>query len=208
MQGQDLAEMRSGVQLSSQSCLDVLRAEMSATSLSEKTDETDEYYLNQARNLDEGLEEEKVQRSLPSSKNGDGSVHEASPETAHDSSTVETSSTWGDFEAFSEVKLNISNTEESLQKLSEKQVYMNNVDLNHNCTTTSWTQFFSQTARHNGREISTNAKVVSSAEDIIKLSFPAIPVPQFLEKISSLEQILHTKTDSTEHPECTEQQLW
>ncbi|XP_042302197.1 uncharacterized protein CLBA1 isoform X2 [Sceloporus undulatus] len=203
MQGQDSAEMPSGMELSRQSCSNVLPAEMSA---SEKTDGADEYYLNLAGNLDESLEVEKVQKNLPSSKNG--SVHEASLEIPHDTSAVETSSTWGDFEAFSEAKLrNVSDTPESLQKLSEKQVYMNGVDLNHNCTTTSWTQFFSQTARHNGRETSTNVKAVSSVEDIIKLSFPAIPIPQLLEKISSLEQVLRTKTDNTEDSECTEQQL-
>nr|XP_060610550.1 uncharacterized protein CLBA1 [Anolis sagrei ordinatus] len=206
MQDQNLAEMHSNEVLSGQSYSQDLPAETSIAALN--SDGAHEYCVNQAGNLDESFEVEKVQKRFPNSQNGNGNVHETSPETSYDTSAVESSSSWGDFEAFSEVKLeNASDSPESLGKLSEKQVYMNGADLNHKCTTTSWTQCFSQVARHNRKETSANVMAVSSTEDVIKRSFPDISVPQFLEKISSLEQILHAKTENTEPPECTEQQL-
>ncbi|XP_003214339.1 uncharacterized protein CLBA1 [Anolis carolinensis] len=203
MQGQNLAEMHSSEVLSEQSYSQDLPAETSAAV--HNSDKADEYCVKQAGNLDESFEVEKFQISFPNNQNGNGDVHETSPETSYDTSVVESNSSWGDFEAFSEV--NISNSPESLGKLSEKQVCMNGVDLNHKCTATSWTQCFSQMARHHRKETSTNIMAASTTEDVIKLSFPDIPVPQFLEKISSLEQILYTETENTEPPECTEQQL-
>ncbi|XP_062974193.1 uncharacterized protein CLBA1 [Elgaria multicarinata webbii] len=209
MQGQNLVEMHSAVEVSNQSFLKALSAEMGAISFSENSDGADVHHLNENRNLDESLEVEMVQKSLPS-KSGDERVYEALLEGPPDTSVVESNSTWGDFEGFSEVKLeDLRNSPTSLEKLHEKQRDTNVAEFDDSQPTTSSRQFFSETSEHNRRETFGNVpmKAVFSTEGIIKLSFPEVPAPQFLEKISSLEQLLDTKMEDANIPECTKKQL-
>ncbi|XP_061468307.1 uncharacterized protein CLBA1 isoform X2 [Rhineura floridana] len=209
MQDQNLVEINSCVEVSSQSLLKPLSAETCAIPLCENSSGADVNHLNQTGNLDEGLELEKVQKTLPT-KCVDGRVYEALLEGPPDTSMGESSSTWGDFEGFSEVKLeNLSTTLEPLETLNEKQMYTNEVDVNDNCPTTSCRHLCSKTTGHNRSETLANVsvKAVLSSEDIIKQSFPEVPVPQFLEKISSLDQVLYTKTEDADVPECTKKQI-
>ncbi|XP_028602956.2 uncharacterized protein CLBA1 isoform X1 [Podarcis muralis] len=208
MQDQNLVEIHSGAEVSGQSILKPLSTETGATSLSENSSGTDVHSLNQNGNFDESSELEMIQKSLPV-ECGDKRVYEASLESP-DTSLGESSSTWGDFEGFSEVKQeNLSNTLESLEKPNGKQTYTNDADVSDSCLTTSCRQFSSKTTGHNRKETfaNTSVKAVLSSEDIIKLSFPEVAVPQFLEKISSLDQVLYTKTEDTNIPECTTKQL-
>nr|XP_020670507.1 uncharacterized protein C14orf79 homolog [Pogona vitticeps]XP_020670508.1 uncharacterized protein C14orf79 homolog [Pogona vitticeps]XP_020670509.1 uncharacterized protein C14orf79 homolog [Pogona vitticeps] len=206
MQSQNLVEMHRSVNVSSQLPLKVQPEEIYANSVVENNGRANGHNVNRSKNLDGSLDVEMVQKNLVS-KSCEGRAYEASPGNLL--GTVESSSTWGDFEVFSEVKLNnLSETLESLEKIHEKQTHANSVDTGNHFTT-SWTQFFSQTAGHSRREASANdpKKAVLSSEDIIKQSFPEVPVPQFLEKINSLEHVLGTKTEDADIPECTKQEL-
>ncbi|XP_063146484.1 uncharacterized protein CLBA1 isoform X2 [Candoia aspera] len=208
MQGQNLLQMNSSVEGASQSCLKALSTENYAMSPSEYNCRTGSHYLNQNGNPDASPEMETVQKKIHS-KSGDGTVDEGSLEGPKDISTVESSNTWGDFEGFSEVKLvNLSNIPESLEKINEKLTYTNDMDVNDTHPTTSFKQFLSKAAGYK-KETVANAtmKVVISSEDIVKLSFPEIPVPQCLDKISTLKQVLDPEREDADIPECTDKQV-
>lgn len=204
MQDQSLAEASWSVDISNGSFLRIQSADTCAVSLSESNEEADVCHLNQNGNHDESLEVEIVQKTLPS-ENEEAKMSEESPVSFLDIDMVESSSTWGDFEGFTEVKLdNLSHTPESLESLSGKQASTNHTDLSNNHFTTSCKQLFSRAAAHN-RKVLANVpeKASLSSEGIIKLSFPEVPVPQFLENINSLDQTLDLQTEEeTGIPEC------
>ncbi|KAM6460184.1 uncharacterized protein CLBA1 isoform 1-T2 [Liasis olivaceus] len=208
MQGQNLLQMNSSVEGANQSCLKALSTEKYAMSPSEYSCRTGSHYLNQNGNLDASLEMEMVQKKIQS-KSDDGMIDEGSLESPQDNSTVESNNTWGDFEGFSEVKLvNLSNIPESLEKMNEKLTYTNGMDVSDTHPTTSFRQFLSKAAGYK-KETVANAimKAVISSEDIVKLSFPEIPIPQCLDKISTLKQVLDPKREDADIPECTEKQV-
>ncbi|XP_053138818.1 uncharacterized protein CLBA1 [Hemicordylus capensis] len=208
MQDENLAETLWGAEVSNRSLSDPLLVETSAISFSGNSQAVDVHHLNQNTNLNKSSELEVVWKSLPS-EGEDGTIHEAPPDSS-DSSMVESCSTWGEFEGFSEVKLeNLSHTAESLEKLNEKQASTHDTDLNGSHSITSCKQLFSKSTGHNRREAFANAPVKASlsSEDIIKLCFPDVPVPQFLENISSLDRMLDPQTEDTDIPECTRKQL-
>ncbi|KAF7251502.1 hypothetical protein EYD10_02953 [Varanus komodoensis] len=210
MQGRNLVEGHNAVEISGQSVLKALSAEMCAISLRENMDGADVHHLSEKRDLDESLEVNMVQKSLPS-KSGSERICEASLESPSDTSIAESNNSWGDFEGFSEVKMeNLSNTPDSLEKSHEKQTDMNDAEVAAAHSTTSVRLLFSKASEHGRRETFANvpAKAVCSSEDIIKMSFPEVPVPQFLEQISSLEQVLDTKVEDANIPECTNKQPW
>ncbi|KAJ7345245.1 hypothetical protein JRQ81_001195 [Phrynocephalus forsythii] len=198
---QNLVEMHRSMDVSSQLTWKDLPEERDASHLVKDSGRADGHHVNKTKNLDESLEEEMAQNNHLVSKSGEGRVYEAL--SGNPLGTVESSNTWGDFEVFSEIKLdNLIDTPESLEKIHEKQTHANGVDNSHRFTT-SWTQFFPQAPGHNRREASANdpKKAIFSSEDIVKQSFPEVPVLQFLEKINSLEHVLGTKTEDVDIPE-------
>ncbi|XP_015279055.1 PREDICTED: uncharacterized protein C14orf79 homolog isoform X1 [Gekko japonicus] len=188
MQEPDLAEMPSSVGVSNWTFLKHLSAEVYALSLPETTEGADGYHLSQ---------------NLPS-EDGDGGNDEASPDSLPDAFAAEAGSTWGDFEGFSEVTSeNQSHIPASLENLNGEQASTKGTDVNDNHCTTSCGHVSFQTAGQNGGEVFPNVlmKASLSSEDVIKLSFPEVPVPQFLENISSLNQMLGTNTEDVGVPE-------
>ncbi|KAL7992713.1 hypothetical protein Chor_016969 [Crotalus horridus] len=208
MQGQDLLQINS-VEGENQSCLKALSTEKYAMSPSEYSCRTGSHHLNQNRNLDASLEMELVQKKIHS-KSDDGTIDEGSLEILQDINTMESSNTWGDFEGFSEVKLvNLSNIPEPLEKINEKVSHTNGMDINDTHSTTSFGQVLSKAVGYEKETIAKAAmKVAISSEDSVKQSFPEIPVPQCLDKISTLKQVLHPEREDADIPECTEKQAW
>uniref|UniRef100_A0A0F7ZDL9 Putative C14orf79-like protein n=1 Tax=Crotalus adamanteus TaxID=8729 RepID=A0A0F7ZDL9_CROAD len=208
MQGQDLLQINS-VEGENQSCLKALSTEKYAMSPSEYSCRTGSHHLNQNRNLDASLEMELVQKKIHS-KSDDGTIDEGSLEILQDINTMESSNTWGDFEGFSEVKLvNLSNIPEPLEKINEKVSHTNGMDINDTHSTTSFRQVLSKAVGYEKETIAKAAmKVAISSEDSVKQSFPEIPVPQCLDKISTLKQVLHPEREDADIPECTEKQAW
>uniref|UniRef100_A0A1W7RJ00 Putative C14orf79-like protein n=1 Tax=Agkistrodon contortrix contortrix TaxID=8713 RepID=A0A1W7RJ00_AGKCO len=208
MQGQNLLQINS-VEGENQSCLKALSTEKYAMSPSEYSCRTGSHHLNQNRNLDASLEMELVQKKIHS-KSDDGTIDEGSLEILQDINTMESSNTWGDFEGFSEVKLvNLSNIPEPLEKINEKVSHTNGMDINDTHSTTSFRKVLSKAVGYEKETIAKAAmKVAISSEDAVKQSFPEIPVPQCLDKISTLKQVLHPEREDADIPECTEKQTW
>lgn len=146
MQDQSPAETSWNVDISNGSFLRIQSAETCAVSLSESKEEAVACHLNQNGNLNESLEVEIIQQTPPS-KNEEAKISEDSPVSFLDTDMVESSGTWGDFEGFTEVKLdNLSHTPEFLESLNGKQASTNHTDLSNNRFTTSCTQPFSRAA--------------------------------------------------------------
>ncbi|KAL8168852.1 UNVERIFIED_CONTAM: hypothetical protein K2H54_020456 [Gekko kuhli] len=188
MQEPNLVGMPSSVGVSNWTLLKHLSAETCALSLPETTEGADRYPLSQ---------------NLPS-EDGDGGNYEASPDSLPDAFAAEAGSTWGDFESFSEVKSeNQSHIPESLENLNGEQAC-------DNLCTTSCGAISFQTAGQNRKDVSPDVlmKASLSLEDVIKLSFPEVPVPQFLENTSSLNQMLDTDTEDVGVLEHTKTQPW
>ncbi|XP_066468413.1 uncharacterized protein CLBA1 [Tiliqua scincoides] len=209
MEDQSLAEAPWGAEISEGSFLRTRSAETCAVSHCESNEKADVCPLNQNGNLDESLEVETVQKTFPSEYE-EGRIYEESPDSFLNTDMMESSGTWGDFEGFTEVKLeNLNHAPESLESSSEKQFSTNHLDLSYNCFTTSCRQLFSRAAAHNRKEVFANVpeKASLSSEDVIKLSFPEVPVPQFVESISSLDQMLDIQTEEADIPEHMRKQL-
>ncbi|XP_070607287.1 uncharacterized protein CLBA1 isoform X2 [Erythrolamprus reginae] len=209
MQGQNLLQMNNSMEGENQSCLKAVSAEKYATSPSEYSCRTGSHYLNQNGNLDASLELELVQEKTHS-KSDDGTNDEGSLETSQDINTVESSNTWGDFEGFSEVKLvNLSNIPEPLEKINEKVSHTNGMDIFDTPFTTSFRQVFSKAVGYEKDTVAkTTMKVAIRSEETVKQSFPEIPVPQCLDKIRTLEQVLQPERQNADIPKCTEKQAW
>lgn len=209
MQDQSLAEASWSVEILEASFLKTLSAEKCEVSHCESSEKADVCHLNQSGNLDESLKVEIGQKTLPNEDEG-GRIYEESSDNLTDTDMMESSGTWGDFKGFTEVKLeNLSHTPESLEDSDEKQFSTNHIDLSYNCFTTSCTPLFSRAAAHNSKDVFANVheKAGLSSEDVIKFSFPEVPVPQFLESISSLYQMLDIQEEETCVPEPTRKQI-
>ncbi|XP_060118698.1 uncharacterized protein CLBA1 [Heteronotia binoei] len=204
MQEPNSVETPSSAGASKGAFLKRLSAETCALSLPETTEGADGH-LSQNRKLGGLFEQETAQGTLPS-EGGKGGNYDPSPDSLPDPFTAEAGSTWGDFEGFSEVKLeNQSHILEPLENLNGEQASAKGTDVNDNHCTTSCGQICFQTAGQNRREVSPNVliKASLSSEDVIKRSFPEVPVPQFLENISGLNQMLDTNTEDVGVPERT-----
>ncbi|XP_054826149.1 uncharacterized protein CLBA1 isoform X2 [Eublepharis macularius] len=183
--------------------------ETRSSSLPETGEGADRDHFGQNRKLNGLFELEVVQESLPG-RDGDGGNYDATPDSFPDAFAGEASSTWGDFKGFSEVKLeNLSHIPESLENLNGEQASTNDTDVSDNHGTTSCGQIFPRTAEYSRRDVFPNVplKASLSPEEVIKRSFPEIPVPQFLENIGGLNQMLDTQTEEVDIPEHTKMQL-
>nr|XP_056708084.1 uncharacterized protein CLBA1 [Euleptes europaea] len=200
MQDPDLVEKPSSVAVSDWSFLKRLSAETRALSLAEASEDAGRSHSSPNRKLGGLSELETVQESLPS-EGGDGNF-EASLDCFADAFAAEASSTWGDFESFSEAKSE-SQSLIPLEDLNGERAPTNDTDVNDNHLTTSCGQVFSRTAGHHRSDVFPNVPMTASfsCEDVIKLSFPEVPVPQFLENVSGLNQLLDTKTEDMGVPE-------
>uniref|UniRef100_A0ACB8G7C0 Uncharacterized protein n=1 Tax=Sphaerodactylus townsendi TaxID=933632 RepID=A0ACB8G7C0_9SAUR len=207
MQDPNLVEMSSSVEGSNCSFLQCLSAEICTVSFPGAGEEPGRDRSSQNGQLG-GLE--TVQENFPS-EDGGGGDFEASWDCLPDAFAAESSNAWGDFESFREVKVDSqSHTPELLENLNGEQTTTRDIDIKDNHFATSCEQIFSRTAGHPRRDACLNVpvKATLNSEDVLKLSFPEVPVPQFSENISGLNEMLETKTEDADIPEHTKMQPW
>uniref|UniRef100_A0A8C0IP21 Clathrin binding box of aftiphilin containing 1 n=1 Tax=Chelonoidis abingdonii TaxID=106734 RepID=A0A8C0IP21_CHEAB len=191
MQDQQLVESPSTIEALSWMSLKDLTTKVSGMSLSQNNEGIDECNLNESRTKEDTVELEMMHQSLPWGNSRERNC-EGFSESIHCIS--ESNSSWGDFKSFSESLVkseSISHTPEVLVNSAETKTSKTDMELYGEHCNTSHGHHCSKPSVHNGREASANL----SYEDIFKLSFPEVIVPQSTENIRSLDQVLDTDNE-------------
>nr|XP_014435952.1 uncharacterized protein CLBA1-like [Pelodiscus sinensis] len=186
MQDQQLVKSPSTIEgLSCLSLKEHLTAKMSGMSLSQNNEGIAECNRKESRNEEDTVELEMMQQSLSLEKVRRRSCEEFS-ESIH--CTSEPNSSWGDFESFNESLVkseSIIDTLEVLVNSSETKTSKNGIELNGKHCNTSHVCHCCKPSPQDGRETSASSldKASISCENIFKLSFPEVIVPQSTENI-------------------------
>ncbi|XP_039394323.1 uncharacterized protein CLBA1 [Mauremys reevesii] len=209
MQDQQLVESPSTIEALSWTSLKDLTTKVSGMSLSQNNEGIDKRNINESRTKEDTVELEKMHQSLPW-ENGRGRNCEGFSESIHCIS--ESNSSWGDFESFSESLVKseiISHAPEVLVNSSETKTSKTGMELYGEYCNTSHRHHCSKPSVHNGREASASSQDKANLiyEDIFKLSFPEVIVPQSTESIRSLDQVLDRDNEDIGIPEFTKRQL-
>uniref|UniRef100_A0A8C0GHB0 Clathrin binding box of aftiphilin containing 1 n=1 Tax=Chelonoidis abingdonii TaxID=106734 RepID=A0A8C0GHB0_CHEAB len=198
MQDQQLVESPSTIEALSWMSLKDLTTKVSGMSLSQNNEGIDECNLNESRTKEDTVELEMMHQSLPWGNSRERNC-EGFSESIHCIS--ESNSSWGDFKSFSESLVkseSISHTPEVLVNSAETKTSKTDMELYGEHCNTSHGHHCSKPSVHNGREANL------SYEDIFKLSFPEVIVPQSTENIRSLDQVLDTDNEDIGiHPHST-----
>ncbi|CAM4572594.1 unnamed protein product [Lepidochelys olivacea] len=207
MQDQHLVESPSTIEALSWKSLKDLTAKVSGMSLSQNSEGIKECNINERRTKEDIVELEMMYQSLPWG-NSRGRNCEGFSESIR--CTSESNSSWGDFESFSESLVKserISHSPEVLVNSAETKI--SDVELNGEHCNTSHGHHCSNPSVHNGREPSASSldKANLNYEDIFKLSFPEVIVPQSTESITSLDQVLDADNEDIGILEFTKRQL-
>ncbi|XP_077179965.1 uncharacterized protein CLBA1 [Paroedura picta] len=208
MQEPNLVAVPSSGGISNRPLLKHLSAETCNLSPPETSEGADRSHLGPNRKVGDLFELETVQGNLPS-EDGEGGNDAASPESLPDALATESGSAWGDFEGFSEVKSESqSAVPESLENLNGEQPSTKGTAVSDKHCTNSCGQISFKTAGQNRRDAFPNAPMQASlsSEDVFKLSFPEVPVPQSSENIRCLNQMLDANTEDVGVPEHTKMQ--
>nr|XP_009673860.1 PREDICTED: uncharacterized protein C14orf79 homolog [Struthio camelus australis] len=184
-----------------------LAADVSDMSLHESDCNSNERRRIMNMNNEEMINLEVMQQSLPV-VNSKGRSCEGFSEGGH--STLEPSGSWGDFEGFRESldKSEIfSHNREVLTKSTKTS--KGDKDLCRGRCGSSVSRFCSEPSQRAGRQeaYSCMNEASHSYEDIFKLGFPEVSVPQSRESIRSLDQVFDTNNEDTGIPELTKNQL-
>uniref|UniRef100_A0A8C8R735 Clathrin binding box of aftiphilin containing 1 n=1 Tax=Pelusios castaneus TaxID=367368 RepID=A0A8C8R735_9SAUR len=206
MQDQQLGESPSNMEAFNWTSLPEFTASINSMRLSQNNEGTDECNINESRKKEDKVELEMIQQSLPRG-NGTGRNSEGFSESIH--CTSEPNSSWGDFESFSEslVKAkSFNHTIEVLVNSAETKMSKTDRELNEEHCNGS---HCSKPSAHSGREASCSSldEANLSSEDIFKLGFPEVTVPQSKESIRSLDQVLDTHNEDAGIPEFMKRQL-
>ncbi|KAM8807982.1 uncharacterized protein CLBA1 [Eudromia elegans] len=178
-----------------------LAADVSDMSLQESDCDSTE-----RRNKEEMIKLEVMKQSLPV-VNSKGSC-EGVCDSSH--STIEISGSWGDFEGFKE-SLNKSETFSHNPEVSGKSMRPSkgDTDLHRGHCDALTGNFSSDPSLHAGRQEASRSlnEVNRSSEDIFKMGFPEVTVPQSRESIRSLDQVFDTNNEDTGTPDFRKNQL-
>ncbi|XP_067411054.1 uncharacterized protein CLBA1 isoform X2 [Emydura macquarii macquarii] len=199
MQNQQLGKSPSNMEALNWTSLIDLTANVSGMCLSQNNEGTNEGNINESRKKEDIMEVEVMQQSLPRG-NGTGRNYEEFSESIH--YTSEPNSCWGDFESFSEslVKSECFNrTIEVSVHSAETKTSKTDRELNEHRNGSHC----SKPSVHNAREASASSldEANLSYEDIFKLGFPEVTVPQSTESVRSLDQVLDTNNEDIGIPE-------
>ncbi|KAM6311508.1 uncharacterized protein CLBA1 [Aegotheles albertisi] len=163
--------------------------------------------LNVRTNNEEIINLGVIQESLPV-VNGQGRSCEGFPESSY--GTSEPSGSWGDFEGFRESSDKSERFGHNLQILA-KSTKTSRADaaLSRGHCRASAGHFCSEPSLHSGTQEAWSSldEANHSYEDIFKLGFPEVFVPQSRESVRSLDQVLGTNNEDVEIPELTKNQL-
>ncbi|XP_006032230.1 uncharacterized protein CLBA1 [Alligator sinensis] len=207
MQDQQLMEKPNTTDRISQTTLKDLTAELGYMSLSENNEGNCDPNVNEIRHKEETVDFEVMQQSLCRGNNRGKPCEGFSGSTT---CTLELSGSWGDFEGFSESLCksdSFNHTFEVLVKSTEAT--KTDVDLSEEYCSSSLGHPCSKLSVHNQREAPSSSlnEAKHCYEDIFKLGFPEIPVPQSTESIRSLDQVINTKDEDAGLPELLKKQL-
>ncbi|XP_025944458.1 uncharacterized protein CLBA1 [Apteryx rowi] len=202
MQNLSLVESLSNTDMLHWMSLKDLVADVSDMSLHESA-----CYSNERRNNEEMINLEVMQESLPV-VNSKGRSCEGVSESSH--STLEPNGSWGDFEGFRESldKSEIfSHNPEVLVKSAKTS--KGDMDSCRGHCGASFGHFCSEPSLHTGRQEASSPvnEANHSYEDIFKLGFPEVSVPQSRESIRSLDHVFDTNNEDTGIPELMKNQL-
>ncbi|XP_062432880.1 uncharacterized protein CLBA1 [Rhea pennata] len=199
MQNLSLVENLSNTDMLHWISLKDLVADISDMSIHESTCNS-----NERRNNEEMINLEVMQQSFPV-ENSKGRSCEGVSESSH--SPLEPSGSWGDFEGFRE-------------SLDKSEIFSHNPEVLVKSTKTykdlckghgsaSVGHFCSEPSLHTGRQEASSSvnEANHSYEDIFRLGFPEVSVPQSRESIRSLDQVFDTNNEDTGISELMKNQL-